>query len=122
MKVGIFFFIDGKVIMDAAPVESGRAVGDEIHYGNDYKFWKTLQPKTSTEHSLKEWPYYAFPRGKVVYIPGEQVFRVYADSCLKRRQIASVIKHFGGKGTAIDIANDERYQCFKCNKYFHLFS
>ncbi len=122
MKVGIFFFVDGHVIMDAAPVERGKAVGDAIQYGNDYQFWKTLHPTTATEHSFKQWPYYAFPRGKVVYIPGERVFRVYADPCLKRKDIESVVKQFGRENAAVDIGNDELYQCYKCNKYFHLFT
>lgn len=122
MKVGIFFFVDGKVIMDAAPVESGRPVGDSIQYGNEYEFWKTLRPQTSVEQSFKEWPYYAFPRGKVVYLPEKGVYRLYADQCLKRKDLASIIRQFGSGDLSIDIGNDRRYQCYRCNRYFHIFT
>ncbi|MGO9015899.1 MAG: hypothetical protein ACLQF0_13090 [Dissulfurispiraceae bacterium] len=120
MKVGIFFSLGGEIISDSVHVEDGEAVGDAIQYGNHYEFWKALKPRTSTEHSFKVWPYYAFPRGKVVCIPGERVCRIYADPCLKRRDIASVIKHFGNRDFAIEVKNDKQYQCAKCNKYFAL--
>ncbi len=106
--------------MDSVPVKEGKAVGDAIQYGDHYTFWKALHPGTSTEHSFKVWPYYAFPRGKVVCIPKEHVCRIYADTCLKRRHIASVIKHFGFRDFAVEVRNDKQYQCTKCNKYFAL--
>jgi hypothetical protein len=37
-KVGIFFFVDGEIIMDAVPVEKGEQRGDEIQRGNHYEF------------------------------------------------------------------------------------
>jgi hypothetical protein len=120
MKIGIFFFLDGKVMMDAVPVVMGKSVGDAIQYGNHFEFWKSLQPKTSTEQSFKEWPYYSFPRGKVVYVPGKQVFRIYSDSCLNDKDIESVTKYFGLDDSMVQIDNDNLYQCAKCNEYFDL--
>jgi hypothetical protein len=120
MKVGIFFFLDGEIIIDAVPVEWGKAVGDAIQYGNHYEFWNAIQPKSSLGQSFKEWPYNSFPRGKVVYIPREHVFRVYTDACLLPSDIASVIKYFGHEGTSIQIESHKDYQCAKCNEYFDL--
>lgn len=120
MKIGIFFFIDGKVMIDAVPVEMGKSVGDAIQYGNHYAFWKDLEPKTSTERSFKEWPYYTFPRGKVVYQPVNGIFLIYADACLNHEDLALVIRHFGNESSTVQIENDEHYQCAKCNEYFDL--
>lgn len=52
-KVGIFFFVVGKIHMDAVPVEQGEHYGDALQHCRHYKFWEKLVPKNFTERYLK---------------------------------------------------------------------
>jgi hypothetical protein len=88
MKVGIFFYVAGKLITAAVPLENGEPYADSIGFGSHYEFWTTCMPKNPTEVMFKNRAYDAFPRGRVVYFPRKNRFVIYADRCIK----ASIIK------------------------------
>jgi len=118
-KVGIFFFIDGEILLDAVPVENGEPYGNAIQHGGHYEFWETLVPKTLTERKFKARAYDAYPRGRVVYFPEKNKYCIYHDRCLKlNTDVTTVIEKFGLEGADIELEKDEHYKCAGCNPYF----
>lgn len=118
-KVGIFYFVDNKILMDAVPIETGEPYGDAIQHGSHYEFWEKLVPKTLIERKFKARAYDAYPRGRVVYFPAKDKYRIYHDKCLKKNvELANVEEQFDLKGVNIEFGKDEHYRCAKCNPYF----
>lgn len=121
-KVGIFFFVAGKIIMDAVPVEQGESYGDAIQHGGHYEFWGKLVPKNIAERNLKSWAYDVYPRGRVVYFPKKKIFRIYHDACLKpEKQIQKVILKFEIADVKTELMKDAHYKCEICNHAIHAY-
>jgi len=112
-KVGIFFFVSGKVIYDAVPVEDGEAYGDTRGFGGHFEFWEKLLPKTKEEGLFKDKPYDYFPRGRVIYYEKSGKFQLFADRCLKKTDIEKVVILFALQ--KYQVARDEHYVCSGCN-------
>jgi hypothetical protein len=85
-KVGIFFFIDNEILMDAVHIEKGEAYGDAIQHGGHYEFWESLKPNILAERKFKARAYDAYPRGRVVYFPKKEKYIIYADRCIKNKR------------------------------------
>jgi hypothetical protein len=118
-KVGIFYFIDNSVLIDAVPAERGEPYADAIQHGSHYDFWQNLTPKTGIEKRLKSRAYDAYPRGRVVYFPKRTIYRIYYDTCIDFSDDMPFIKdRFGLDKVEIEYEHDVHYQCSKCNPYF----
>lgn len=118
-KVGIFFFAEGKILVDAVPLEAAEPYGDALQHGGHYDFWESLVPKTATEKKLKARAYDAYPRGRVVSFPAEETFRIYMDKCLTEGDLEVVRERFGLISTIkVEIKGDEHYKCAGCNQNF----
>lgn len=115
-KVGIFFFIDNEILTDAVPVSEAEPYGDALQHGGHYEFWESLVPKTGTEKKLKARAYDAYPRGRVVFFPAEEMFRVYMDKCLTAGTLEVIREKFGLMGSIqVELKGDEHYRCAGCN-------
>jgi len=90
-KVGIFFFVDGEIIMDTVPVENGEPYGDAIQHGGHYEFWEKLVPKTLAERRFKARAYDAYPRGRVVFFPNRKKYVLYGDRCISTDEYGIII-------------------------------
>lgn len=117
-KVGIFFYVDGEIIIDAVPFESGEPYGEAVQHGGHYDYWDALIPKTLVERKFKARAYDAYPRGRVVYYPKRKIFRLYSDRCLKADDLNAVKEKFGLETVKVEFETDEHYQCAKCNPNF----
>ena len=118
-KVGIFFFIEDQILIDAVPVEQGERYGDALQHGEHYEFWKRLVPNGIAERSFKSRAYDAYPRGRVVYFPKRKEFCLYHDACLMpEREIRKVIEEFELAGAKIEIMEDGHYKCETCNPHY----
>jgi len=115
--VGIYFFVDGELVVNAVPIEQGESYVDTIQYGGHYEFWEKLQPRTSAERKMKDCAYDAYPRGRVVYFSGNRTYCIYVDECLKKDDIISIRDAFGLRWTKAEVDYDENYQCAKCNPW-----
>lgn len=117
--IGIFFFIDGKILMDAVPVKDGEPNGYAIQHGSHYEFWETLIPKTPAEWRLKSRAYDAYPRGSVVYFPKKKKFRICHDVCIGLSDVMPlIIVAFKLIDADTEFYRDEHYKCAKCNPYY----
>ena len=81
-QVGIYFVVQGEVICDTVSVEQGEPYGEAIEHGGHNDFHEMLLPSCAIERIFKMKPYDFFPRGRVVFFPLLNVFRLYADRCL----------------------------------------
>ena len=114
-KVGIFFFVDGEIIMDAVPVGKGEQPGDAIQYGNHYDFWKSFEPTKPSEEKLKAGAFDVYTCGRVDYIPSKNKFCIYYDPCLELNvEIIVVSEKFDLEGLDIELENAENYKCANC--------
>lgn len=117
-QVGIFFYVDDEIVVDAVPVGSGEPYGEAVQHGGHYDYWDFCIPKTAAERKLKARAYDAYPRGRVVYFPKRKIFRVYADRCLKASAFNAVKETYGLEAVKVEFETDVHYQCAKCNPSF----
>ncbi|MGF1546709.1 MAG: hypothetical protein ACFCUG_05250 [Thiotrichales bacterium] len=116
MNIGIFFVVDGELVSESVPIEQASRYGDALEYGGHYAFWEHLKPATRAEWALKQRPYDAHPRGRVVFFPRQNTFVLYADRCLKQGTLRRIAQAFGA--APVRYARDEHYQCAGCNREY----
>ncbi len=112
-KVGIFFVVNGDLVVDAVPLEQGELYGDSVGFSGHYDYWQALAPNNPTERLFKSHTYDYFPRGRVVYFKKTGNFRLYADRCLKKADIENIAAAF--QLPEYRLSRDEHYQCAGCN-------
>ena len=117
-QIGIYWFIDNEVIKDAVPYKEGEPYGEAIQHGSHYEFWEALQPTTEIEKKLKARAYDAYPRGRIVFFPSREVFRIYSDRCLDSDDSVLVLESFEIEDFNIEFEDDEHYRCAGCNPFF----
>jgi len=115
-KVGIFFVVNGDLVLDTVSLEQGELYGDTVGFSGHYDYWEALTPQNSTEQLFKNHAYDYFPRGRVVYFKKSNSLRLYADRCMKKADIEKVAATF--QLPAYRLARDEHYQCSRCNRGF----
>ncbi len=121
--VGIFFFVDDDILMDAVPVEDGEPYGDAVQHGGHYEFWERIAPKTLAERKFKARAYDAYPRGRVIFFPKKKKYVLYGDHCISTDEYGLVAEQFGlngifDEGMEIGIEHDLHYKCARCNLHF----
>jgi hypothetical protein len=112
-KIGIFFVVQGHLLMDAAPLEQGELYGDAINFSGHFDYWDSLKPSRAVEQLFKNHAYDYFPRGRVVYFNKTDSFKLYADRCITKVEIEKITATF--HFPAHQLAKDEHYQCAICN-------
>jgi hypothetical protein len=118
MKVGIYFKIDNEFLRDAVPVADGEPYGVAIQHGGHNEFHELLVPATLPERRFKSHDYDYYPRGRVVFFPATNIFRIYIDPCLGQDDIQRLIELFELAAAQIETATDEHYRCARCNKAY----
>jgi hypothetical protein len=112
-KVGIFFVVNGDLVLDTVPLEQGHSYGDSVGFSGHYDYWEALAPTNATEHLFKSHAYDYYPRGRVIYFNETSSFRLYADRCMTKADIEKVAAVF--QLPVYRLARDEHYQCAGCN-------
>jgi hypothetical protein len=113
-SVGIFWLLDGKLIIDATPLSNAEHYGTALtHPTSHIDFWTRLQRTGAVPAEVE---YEEPPRGRVVFDGRERCFHLLADKCiLGRRDVIGRIMdglHLPpGKTTE---GRDEHYRCFNC--------
>lgn len=117
-NIGIFFLINNKLLVDTVNLAQAKPYDQYLEHGGHYDYWLHLRPTTTTEYLFKSRAYDAFPRGRVVFMPTQKRFVLYADNCIKRTQMLAIAKAFSIHKTQLLLMRDEHYQCAACNPYF----
>jgi len=112
MRLGIFWLVDGKLLIESAPLRECEEYGDHLNYpGSHIDLWaKYLRIGVAPEQS----EYEEFPRGRVIH-NARSGFTLLADMCLlKNKRVIGNIKrelHLP-KRTILD--RDPHYRCPMC--------
>jgi hypothetical protein len=114
-QVGIFYVVDGALVLDCTPVVKAEAYGDfQTHPTGHVDWWPALVRR------LRLWPprsYDYYPRGRVNYARPEGRYQLYLDRCLlhERGVVQAILQHMHLTGQAVALFTDEHYQCASCN-------
>jgi hypothetical protein len=113
-KVGLFFYVNGKVLTDLVDIENAELYGEfKIGSSSHYGIWNEKYDRIYRK------PYDYFPRGRVVYKYKENKNILYADKCIDKNGIEEIIRTYGIEDEKVKIDRpDKHYVCKKCNKYF----
>ena len=112
-KVGIFFVVQGHLLIDAAPLANDEPYGDAINFSGHFDYWQALNANNAIEQSFKNHAYNYYPRGMVVYFNQNKCFKLYADRCITKAEIKKIALAF--QLPTHQLARDEHYQCAICN-------
>lgn len=116
-EVGIFFVIDGILYDWGDPIDEIQAYGQ---YKNSdlghYEYFDDL--KSIFKDKLSKYDdYMQFPRGRIVYDTTNNIFFVYADTCILKDSSmkAKIEGQFKLSRGRIEWRSDEHYVCPGCD-------
>jgi hypothetical protein len=118
-SVGIFWRVDGVVVIDRSTLEKAEPYGDCItHAAGHYERWQEWQRLGTTRLAVLGYPghiasteYDQWPRGRVVYETPPQRFVLYADRRLQKPDIIAALKAaFGLNETEVLVRSDVHYR------------
>jgi hypothetical protein len=79
-RVGIFWLLDGKLLIDSTGLSKAEEHGDfKVHPGDHHTVWEQFQQDGSVPPEME---YEEAPRGRVVYNTQAQRFSLLADRCV----------------------------------------
>lgn len=109
-RLGIFWLVNGRLLIDSAPVSECEQYGDHLNYPSSHiRVWERWQQvgKAPVESEYEE-----FPRGRVMY---GTTFTLLADRCiLKRKDLIATIKKQLCLPKQTTLGTDPHYRCFRC--------
>ncbi len=112
-RVGIFWLVKGKLLIEATPLSKAEAYGDfKVHAADHFSVWARLQQAGTV---LPEMEYEEAPRGRVMYNTKTGQFTLLADRCiLGRKEVVARIKSELRLPTNTKLDTDSHYRCFAC--------
>jgi hypothetical protein len=112
-RVGIFWFIDGKLILDSTPLSMAEPYGTALtHPTSHIDYWERLQRKGVVPVDCE---YEEPARGRVVYDGREQKYSLMADRCiLGRRDVVAEIMEAMHLPEDTALSTDDHYRCYRC--------
>ena len=112
-KVGLFFVVDGKPIVDGLPwTEVPSLAGFRTFALGHSEFWARLQQGGAVPRGM---PYEDCPRGRVNRFDATGRFILLADRCIikSKPMVRKIMAEFGlPRGTRV--AADSHYKCAVC--------
>jgi hypothetical protein len=112
-RVGIFWLVDGKTLIDSTSLNEAESYGDHLTHPRSHYEVLTLFQQGGTVPADVE--YEEFPRGRVMYNAKTRRFMFLADRCILPDK--SVVRRIMSqmdlpKGAARD--TDSQYRCSAC--------
>lgn len=112
--VGIFWVINGNLVIDSVPLGEAEPYGDHLtHPRGHVDVWEQLRlgGKVPGESEYEE-----FPRGRVVCNTKTQRFTLLADRCILRDKdvVSRIISELHLPSENMDKGTDSHYRCFAC--------
>lgn len=112
-RLGIFWLVKGKLLIDTCPLSECEKYGDHLNYpGSHIRVWEHWQ---KADKAPVESEYEEFPRGRVTYRAGSG-FTVLADRCILRRKdlIVEIKRALQLPSRDISLGTDPHYRCSRC--------
>jgi len=112
-KVGIFWLVGTRLVIDAAPLSEAGNYGDfKIYEGDHVTLWDELERRGEVPRNSA---YEEHPRGRVNFNTKTQRFTLFADPCILRKK--GVVKKLLRLMCLPDdtpLSTDAHYRCFRC--------
>jgi len=112
-RLGIFWLVDGKLLIDSAPLSECEEYGDHLNYPRSHiDVWEQWK---QAGDAPAETEYEEFGRGRVLCDRQGGNFTLLADThILKRRRLIATIKAELHLPKQIALGTDPHYRCFTC--------
>jgi hypothetical protein len=116
-RVGIFWLVGERLILDASPLSEAAPYGDCLDHPTSHEdFWTAQQRLGAVPREME---YEESPRGRVVYNRGTKRFALYADRCILKRKsvIAKILEAMHLPTSQTDVTTDGpdgHYRCSRC--------
>src|SRR5690348_13492145 len=112
-RLGIFWLVNGELLIDSAPLSECEKYGDHLNYaGSHIRVWQHWQQigKAPVESEYEE-----YARGRVMCDIKTKRFTLLADRCiLKRKDLIAAIKKELRLPTQTSLGTDPHYRCSTC--------
>jgi len=112
-RLGIFWLVNGKLLIDSAPLSECEKYGDHLNYaGSHIRVWERWQQigKAPVESEYEE-----FARGRVMCDMKSKSFTLLADRCiLARKELIKQVKKELNLPKQTSLGTDPHYRCFQC--------
>jgi hypothetical protein len=112
-KVGIVYFVGGKLWIEATPlVDAGRFGDFAIHERDHISYWAELVKNGNVPNN----EYEEHPRGRVAYNEKTGEFTLLADRCILDRKslVGKILSRMNLPVGGTKIDTDSHYRCFRC--------
>lgn len=111
--LGIFWLVDGKLIIDSSPLSEAEPYGDHlIHPRNHLRVWEKFECAGQVPRDSQ---YDEYPRGRVMHNPASGEFTIFADKCiLKHKGLIAQIKKALHLRKKVKTGTDLHYRCPHC--------
>lgn len=116
-RVGIFWLVEGRLIIDSTPLSEAEPYGDCLTHCNGHiDYWTEQQLLGELPLGVE---YEEHPRGRVVFNSKTQRFSLYADRCILRRKsvVKQIMKAMCLPESLTEVCTDGReghYRCSEC--------
>lgn len=112
-RLGIFWLVDGKLLIDSTQLSECEQYGDHLNYPGSHidvwEQWKRIG-KAPAESEYEE-----FARGRVICETKTKKFTLLADRCiLKRKELIAEIRKQLCLPKQTSLGTDSHYRCFHC--------
>lgn len=104
--VGLFFVVNGKLLLHECPRSAALRYGDFLNDPMSHdEVWRAKYQR------LYQVDFDYYPRGRILYDCVRNVTRIFYDSCAVKeaRKLAEEYE-------AVELMQDEHYQCHMCQK------
>ncbi len=112
-SVGIFYFVKGKLLIDATPLSHAVWHGDHrIHDRNHDEYWAELVSKGAVPDD----EYEKHPRGRVAFNEKTGEYTLLADKCIlrKKRLVTKIVSRMSLPAGRTERNTDSHYRCYRC--------
>lgn len=119
-RVGLFFFVDGELVILSTPVSGGENDGDFINDPRGHSdCWEALAKGAdgSIVHRNRAKSYDFYPRGRCLYRSRDDRYLLYVDRCVFKKPdfIDEIVRLLHIPREKTDVKLDLQYQCAACN-------
>lgn len=113
-QVGIFWLVNGKLVMDSTALSLAEEYGTfKVHPGDHCSVWEKLKRGGAAPAEVE---YEECPRGRVMYDTTARRFQLLADKCILKDKgvVSEIIAMMKLLRKNTDIGTDSHYRCFHC--------
>jgi hypothetical protein len=112
--VGIFWLVDGKLLIDSIPMSEAETYGDNLTYPRGHAdVWEQYLRAGAVPADME---YEESPRGRVMFDTRTRRFTLLADRCILRNKgmVRQIMSEMNLPSKNVDKGSDSHYRCSAC--------